>query len=236
MANAFDRNTTARFVASECFINSFPRFVLLMNLGQVNWRIMKAFLAFHFLVILFTVFKAEGRSPERKSYPCGVAAFKHTLKRRREDRIANGWEAKRNSLPWIVAIFYKEDKVLKVCCGGSTINAEKSNQSSLVLTAAHCFVTESKVFDKAKKYFVAAGLHDIREQSSSTTQRVQVKGYLHLDYDADVMQNDVAIVILEKPLRFTDSVRPICLPKSSDPSVPLSGCYIAGWGIMNGEN
>lgn len=46
--------------------------------------------------------------------------------------------------------------------------------------------------------------------------------------------DDVAIVKLSKPLNFTDTVRPICLPSQGE-DVPLGKtCMAAGWGKTHG--
>lgn len=53
---------------------------------------------------------------------------------------------------------------------------------------------------------------------------------LHPDYVDSGFINDIALLRLEKPVTFSDYVRPICLPTSE----PKSGttCTVTGWGQL----
>ncbi|NWR21122.1 TMPS2 protease, partial [Emberiza fucata] len=52
----------------------------------------------------------------------------------------------------------------------------------------------------------------------------------HPDYDTDSKDNDVALMKLETPLSFTESVRPVCLPNPGMMFQPNQQCWISGWG------
>ena len=48
-----------------------------------------------------------------------------------------------------------------------------------------------------------------------------------------VMDWDMALLQLSKPIIYGDYVQPVCLP-SQDESFPTkSQCYLAGWGFIN---
>ena len=53
---------------------------------------------------------------------------------------------------------------------------------------------------------------------------------LHPDYIDNGFINDIAMLRLEKPVIFSDYVRPVCLPQSE----PKSGtiCTVTGWGQL----
>lgn len=44
---------------------------------------------------------------------------------------------------------------------------------------------------------------------------------------------DIALVKLEKPVNFSRTILPVCLPKTSDPNVFPVGmvCWVTGWGL-----
>lgn len=52
----------------------------------------------------------------------------------------------------------------------------------------------------------------------------------HPDYIHNAFINDIAILRLEKPVKFSDYIRPICLPDTE----PKSGtiCTVTGWGQL----
>ncbi|NXE65204.1 TMPS2 protease, partial [Calcarius ornatus] len=52
----------------------------------------------------------------------------------------------------------------------------------------------------------------------------------HPDYDTDSKDNDVALMKLETPLSFTETVRPVCLPNPGMMFQPNQQCWISGWG------
>ena len=59
--------------------------------------------------------------------------------------------------------------------------------------------------------FVIAGIVNLKEQESAKYAVNNDKIYLHPDYNNTVMANDLAIVTLTKPLKFSSKMQPICL-------------------------
>ena len=41
--------------------------------------------------------------------------------------------------------------------------------------------------------------------------------------------NDIAVVLLEKPVNYTEYIRPICLPESDFKPSITAVCYTSGW-------
>lgn len=52
---------------------------------------------------------------------------------------------------------------------------------------------------------------------------------IHEDYYGGALFNDVALLVLDKPLEFTDVVGPICLPRQGQNFDNLN-CVVTGWG------
>lgn len=60
---------------------------------------------------------------------------------------------------------------------------------------------------------------------------------IHKDYDAKKKIADIALIITEKPVQFTNFIQPICLPSAYQAVVKLSG-FAVGYGKVDyyGDN
>ncbi|MFE8596894.1 serine protease [Archangium violaceum] len=159
--------------------------------------------------------------------------------------IVGGVEARPNSHPWIVSI----QSYGSHFCGGSLVRVGAREESDIVLTAAHC------VYDGLSSATVAAGAHDLsRPASGQTTVRV-VRSVYHPSYDPDTTLNDIAILKLEKPIKFNQPVAgscgdslgmrpnlstqlasgftttPVCLPAANESVSDGTMMTAAGWGL-----
>ena len=45
--------------------------------------------------------------------------------------------------------------------------------------------------------------------------------------------HDVAIVVLEDAVTYTEQVKPICLPETNQDFPVTSLCYLTGWGVID---
>ncbi|XP_055376731.1 serine protease nudel [Condylostylus longicornis] len=142
-------------------------------------------------------------------------------------RIVGGQLCEPLKWPFIVAIY----KNGKFHCGGIIYNNE------WIITAAHCLV------DYERHYFeVEAGL--LRRSSySSNVQRSKVlQAIIHDDYQHKTMVHDLALLKIEKPLKYNRWVRPICLPDKGRSGLtdadwmigpkPDTLCTAVGWGAI----
>lgn len=50
----------------------------------------------------------------------------------------------------------------------------------------------------------------------------------HPDYRPGLLQNDLAILVLQEKLRFTKNVGSLCLPPPNQ--IPTQNCIVTGWG------
>ncbi|XP_015156666.1 transmembrane protease serine 2 [Gallus gallus] len=131
-------------------------------------------------------------------------------------RIVGGSMASLGQWPWQVSLHVQDTHV----CGGSIITRE------WLVTAAHCV---EGLFSDPYIWSVYAGILSQNEMHSRPGYRVQ-KIISHPNYDTDSKDNDVALMKLETPLSFTNTIRPVCLPNPGMMFQPNQQCWISGWG------
>ncbi|XP_054083388.1 LOW QUALITY PROTEIN: phenoloxidase-activating factor 2-like [Zeugodacus cucurbitae] len=135
----------------------------------------------------------------------------------------NEGESEFGEFPWMVAILRDEviwGELFNIYeCGDSVI------APNVVLTAAHCARNAEPHLLVAR-----AGEWDAQtKQEVLPYQDARVKEIIRHEKYNDTHINDVALLILETPLKWEENVRPICLPESNV-NFDHSRCYISGWG------
>ncbi|KAH8343162.1 hypothetical protein KR059_005796, partial [Drosophila kikkawai] len=97
-----------------------------------------------------------------------------------------------------------------------------------LLTAAHCVYGTQK-----GAYFVRVGDHYANIAESSEVDTFIETWYIHEEFRKGThMNNDIALVVLKTPLKFSDYVQPICLPEKNGELVENRNCTISGWGSI----
>ncbi|XP_065597738.1 transmembrane protease serine 2 [Cyrtonyx montezumae] len=143
---------------------------------------------------------------------CGVPTISTTIM----SRIVGGSMAMLGQWPWQVSLHVQGTHI----CGGSIITRD------WLVTAAHCVEGQ---FSDPSVWSVYAGILSQNQMLSGLGYRVQ-QIISHPDYDTDSKDNDVALMKLETPMHFTDTVRPVCLPNPGMMFEPNQQCWISGWG------
>nr|ADP06392.1 gluten hydrolyzing proteinase [Eurygaster integriceps] len=157
-----------------------------------------------------------GSAPSIKgtTCPCGMS---------NKGRIVGGSQALDNEYPWMVKLV--NSYTLEHKCGASIIN------DKVAITAAHC-VHSLNWWDRIS---IIAGTSDSTKLSGA--QIVPVASWIeHEQYygpinDAGRTINDIALLMLAKPLVFNANVGPVCLPTGK---INLDNKWVKliGWGQL----
>ncbi|EDW68611.2 LOW QUALITY PROTEIN: uncharacterized protein Dvir_GJ12600 [Drosophila virilis] len=160
------------------------------------------------------------RTPRR----CGI--FKDDLTdefAHPEQRVVQGSVARRGRHPWQATIRTRgRGGISSHWCGAVVISKRH------LLTAAHCLYGHPK-----GAYFVRVGDHYANIAEHSEVDAFIENWYTHEQFRQPThMNNDIAVVVLKTPLKFSDYVQPICLPERGAPLVENRTCTISGWGSI----
>jgi len=143
------------------------------------------------------------------------------------DKIVNGKSSDYGTRPWQV-LMYAEGAL----CGGSILTR------SHILTAAHCIhnVDPDKVDVFVGEVDVPLEYEDDDGNDYYYPEESQYKVskiYKHEKYDEYTTDNDIAILELAKPLTWSKTVVPACMPES-DAKDPEDGtnCIVSGFGTL----
>ncbi|XP_042286428.1 transmembrane protease serine 2 isoform X2 [Thunnus maccoyii] len=132
-------------------------------------------------------------------------------------RIVGGTEAVNGAWPWQVSLQINDHHL----CGGSIIS------SNWIVSAAHCF----QDYPNPGMWRVRSGGVSLIQMSSGNGKAVQ-KIISHEKYDTNTHDNDIALLKLYTPLRFTRTVRPVCLPNFGVDLLAGHQAWITGWGAL----
>jgi trypsin len=106
-------------------------------------------------------------------------------------------------------------------CGGSIFN------QNFVITAAHCVAGED--FNNPQNLYVVVGEHELYNEEG-IEQTIAVKRIIsHVDYSPYV--NDIALLELADPIKFSKKVGPAVLPTQGAQS--SGNCTVSGWGTTS---
>ncbi|XP_046718735.1 transmembrane protease serine 5 [Silurus meridionalis] len=158
---------------------------------------------------------STGKIIALKCFDCGTRA--------KVPRIIGGVDATLGRWPWQVSLYYHN----RPTCGGSIITRE------WIITAAHCVST----LHQDSSWVVYAGIVSrnaakLAQYMGHTVEKIIYnKNYNHRSHDSDI-----ALIKLRKPLNFSDTIRPICLPQYSHELPGGTLCWISGWGYTQPDN
>ncbi|XP_074596463.1 clotting factor G beta subunit-like [Brevipalpus obovatus] len=143
-----------------------------------------------------------------------------------QSRVFNGRKVGSHKYPWLTHIKLDKDGET-VSCGGSLIDSRR------VLTAAHCVYNSTQQKIPVENIRVYLGLHSVSE----VDQAIGASKVSHYEVDENfpnVHGYDIALLILEEPVKFTKTISPICLiTPGNDYTKDVKKLTIVGWGISS---
>ncbi|XP_053201189.1 serine protease 44-like [Panonychus citri] len=136
-------------------------------------------------------------------------------------RIYKGSKVRAHKYPWLAHIrsYMNRDIGLFAQCGGSLIDEQH------IATAAHCVVDDDGSTVDLSSIDVFLG--SVQAFTGETVAISVSEMWIDSNYNRNNLANDFAILTLSKPVKFTQQISPICLPKSES---GLSNLTVAGWG------
>ncbi|XP_032342657.1 chymotrypsinogen B isoform X2 [Camelus ferus] len=149
--------------------------------------------------------------PWKGDWGCGVPTIQPVLSGL--SRIINGEDAVPGSWPWQVSL---QDSTGFHFCGGSLISED------WVVTAAHCGVTTSDV--------VVAGEFDQGSDAEDIQVLTIAKVFKNPNFSLLTVLNDITLLKLSTPARFSQTVSAVCLPSADDDFPAGMQCATTGWG------
>jgi len=192
----------------------------------------KASILICFLVVLFFEANSWFIHAWKPQHKCGQRPIVNYL----IGRVVGGEPAIFGEIPWQASIqenrffgFFKFKK-----CGAVIID------NKWLLTAAHCssswyfsdqiaIMGEHKLPKKSRDK-----TNNSNNQSISQYNLVQKRSVkriiIHPDFDEHVLENDLALIELEEPVKFDVHIQPICLPFKQDNFTSKEG-FVSGFGF-----
>lgn len=132
-----------------------------------------------------------------------------------EPLIFGGKKATENQFPFLVSLRVLKNGSFTHDCGASILS------DRFLVTAAHC--KKSKL--NMKDYRVSVGPHTKEDQGEEYTIK---QFFVHPKFSRITMRNDIALVQMEKPIRFGKTASAIEISRDFiDGKVPA---IVAGWG------
>jgi len=132
------------------------------------------------------------------------------------DRIVGGQEAEQHEYPWQVGLVSRNGKT--PWCGGTLISDRH------IMTAAHCTAGST-----ASSIQILLGEHRTNDDEFTRVDVSQIND----DPNYSFPNGDFSILTLTEPVTFTSSVRPACLPATTDKTYAGELATVTGWGTLS---
>uniref|UniRef100_A0A669QQG5 Peptidase S1 domain-containing protein n=1 Tax=Phasianus colchicus TaxID=9054 RepID=A0A669QQG5_PHACC len=130
-------------------------------------------------------------------------------------KIVGGSSAARGEWPWQVSLWLRQKE--HKC--GAVLIADR-----WLLSAAHCF----DIYSDPKMWVAFLGTPFLNGNDGKMEKIFRI--YKHPFYNVYSLDYDVALLELSMPVRFSSTIKPICLPDNSHIFQEGARCFITGWG------
>ncbi|KAL7305739.1 hypothetical protein TKK_0001990 [Trichogramma kaykai] len=136
-----------------------------------------------------------------------------------KEYVVNGENAKIGERPFQISLQEGSSHF----CGGSIIN------KNYVLTASHCVSLLKD--DAVSNIRIVAGT--ILHKKPGSVHKIE-KIIMHEGYNpSDSYRNDIALIKVVEPFKFSVETRPVPLPKQHESTRPGSRATLSGWGYLH---
>lgn len=115
------------------------------------------------------------------------------------------------------AVAFIEDSEELVICGGSILNED------YILTSGSC---ADNIEEEFETKYIHYGSIDRNKGSKLGIKNIT----RHPDYDADTLENNIALITPNETIKMSDEVQPIKLPTSDHPNGGGIRVNLSGWG------
>ncbi|XP_070712026.1 coagulation factor X [Pempheris klunzingeri] len=123
----------------------------------------------------------------------------HISQRSGMTRIVNGENCPPGECPWQALLINEEHRGF---CGGTILN------EYIILTAAHCMNQSRYIYIKLGEFDVLV------EHGNEVTHQVETI-ITHNRYNPTTYHNDIALIKLTKPIKFSRFILPACIPEQN---------------------
>ncbi|XP_055716602.1 serine protease gd-like isoform X2 [Phlebotomus papatasi] len=142
--------------------------------------------------------------------------------------IVGGTSLQRGTWPWLVAVHVYKEHTLAFQCGATLVSQK------IVLGAAHCFTDRQGQKLKTENVVLILGQYNLKRPQEEGSQIVYPESINnHPEYmSAHKIDSDITVVVISRPVEFTQFIRPACLwsgPVTQDLIVGRTG-VVVGWG------
>ncbi|CAO2607815.1 Serine protease 40 [Lemmus lemmus] len=122
--------------------------------------------------------------------------------------------------PWQASLLFRGRHI----CGAVLID------KNWVASAAHCFQSRSQ---KPSEYRILLGYNQLGSPTEYSRQMTVNMLILHENYNKFYHQgNDIALIQLHKPVTYSSSIFPACVPENTTKVSGDRSCWISGWGML----
>ncbi|XP_067896110.1 transmembrane protease serine 2-like [Heterodontus francisci] len=142
---------------------------------------------------------------------CGIRIYT----RNTSERIVGGQPAVEGEFPWQASLHLNDRHI----CGGTILTPY------WVITAAHCGERHSY----PSLWHVYGGF--LRQTETLYVNSYNIDKFIsHEKFDSKTKDYDIALMKLRTPFKFSETLRPACLPNYGQKFSTASNCWISGWG------
>jgi len=133
------------------------------------------------------------------------------------NRILYGNETSTDEYPWQISMWIGRSHF----CGGTLINREWA------VTAAHCVDLQYR--NHFRRVTVSLSDHNVEQFDNQNTFRKLKRVVRFPTYDENYLHGDLAMLQFDRPLQFSETMRPACLPVDHE-QWAFRSALITGWG------